>query len=102
MPGPVSDSYEGPGDEMPSLPSWALPQLANAEQAILSTFAANLAALRRERGLTLRQLGRLAGVNHETIRRAETGADLTLGHAARLAYGLGVSLADLVGRRSPA
>ena len=27
MPGPVSDSYEGPSDERPPIPAWALPPL---------------------------------------------------------------------------
>ncbi len=59
---------------------------------------AGLATSRRQRGLTQRQLGKLAGVAHTTVQRLES-----LGRGAyprtvrKLAIALGVEPMDLVG-----
>jgi len=63
-----------------------------------STPLPGLAAHRRRRGLTQRELGELAGVAHTTVQRLES-----LGRGAypqtlrKLATALGVEPADLVG-----
>jgi transcriptional regulator with XRE-family HTH domain len=63
-----------------------------------STSLPGLAAHRRQRGLTQRELGELAGVAHTTVQQLES-----LGRGAyprtvrKLATALGVEPADLVG-----
>ena len=57
-----------------------------------------LAAHRRQRGLTQRQLGELAGVAHTTVQRLEALSRGAYPRTVRkLAAALGVEPADLVG-----
>jgi transcriptional regulator with XRE-family HTH domain len=57
-----------------------------------------LALIRREKGLTQRELGNLAGIDSNTISRYEHGRLIpTITAVARLARTLGVSIDALVG-----
>ncbi len=63
-----------------------------------STLLPNLAQHRRRRGLTQRQLGRLAGVAHTTIQRLEScGRGAYPQTLRKLAVALGVEPGALVG-----
>jgi transcriptional regulator with XRE-family HTH domain len=63
-----------------------------------STPLPGLAAHRRRRGLTQRQLGELAGVAHTTVQRLESMSRGVYPQTLRkLATALGVEPADLVG-----
>ena len=67
-------------------------------QAPRSTPLPNLAAHRRRRGLTQRQLGRLAGVAHTTVQRLESLERGAYPQTLRkLAVALGVEAEVLVG-----
>jgi len=64
----------------------------------LRALGARLAQIRRERGLTQEQLAELAGVDPQTIQRAENGRTaLSLVRLRGIAKVLGVGLADLFG-----
>ena len=63
-----------------------------------STLLPGLAAHRRRRGLTQRELGELAGVAHTTVQRLESLSRGAYPSTVRkLATALGVEPADLVG-----
>lgn len=59
-----------------------------------------LAALRRARGLTLRELSDLSGVDHATLHLMERGERPGRPHVDTLAHHLGVTPAVLTGRDS--
>ena len=57
---------------------------------------ARVRALRRERGLTLKGLGRLAGLSHPFLSQVERGrANASVASLKRIAAALGVNVADL-------
>ena len=65
----------------------------------LAPFAAALARLRRERGLTRYALARLAGVPEIALSKMERGTrEPRLGTLAKLAGALGVGLDEVAGR----
>ena len=65
-----------------------------------STLLPALAAHRRRRGLTQRQLGELAGVAHTTVQKLESLSRGAYPQTLRkLAIALGVEPADLVGSK---
>ena len=55
-----------------------------------------LAKLRRERGLTLRELGDIAGVVYAAVSRFERGKDVYTSTAVKIARALGVSVESLL------
>lgn len=62
----------------------------------------NIAAARKERGLTQAQLGDMAGIDAITVSRTETGSTtLSLARLVEIADALDVSLATLVSRSNP-
>ena len=62
-----------------------------------------LAALRQQRGLTLDELSRLAGVSKSMLSQIESGqANPTVAVVWRLSTALGVALGDLLGESRPA
>ncbi len=67
-------------------------------ERLRSTPLPNLAQHRRRRGLTQRQLGRLAGVTHTTVQRLESLERASYPQTVRkLAVALGVGPGALVG-----
>jgi len=65
-------------------------------RAFLRALGARLAQIRRDRGLTQEQLAELAGVDPQTIQRAENGRTaLSLVRLRGIAKVMGVGLADL-------
>ena len=72
--------------------------LHNDHRAFLRSLGSRLAEIRRERGLTQEQLAELAGVDPQTIQRAENGRTaLSLVRLHGITKVLGVGLADLFG-----
>ena len=62
----------------------------NAEdQRYLDTVSSRVARMRRDRGWSLRDLARRAGVGPSTIHRLEHAKDVTLTQAARIVKALG-------------
>lgn len=69
---------------------------------IQARVSARLRALRSERGMTLAEVARAAGMDTSTLSRLESGARrLTLDHLPTLARALGVRADDLLGAPPP-
>lgn len=62
----------------------------------------NIRRLRKERGLSQKDLRRLAGISQQTISTTETGAhEPHMGTLRKIAKGLGVSVVDLLAEDAP-
>ena len=63
-------------------------------------FQRNLRRLRKAQGLTLRALAKKANVGYVSVHRIETGKqDATLSMLVKLARGLNVTVAELIGEK---
>jgi transcriptional regulator with XRE-family HTH domain len=71
--------------------------MASINHKILSAFARNLRRIRKEKGMSLRDLDAKSGVDHARIGRLERGNEnVTLETVAILADALGVNYLDLL------
>ncbi len=64
---------------------------------VAAAFGVSLWRLRMDRGWSLKQAGRAAGVSSMTVTRAEQGGNVGLAQALALAAAYGVSLGALLG-----
>ena len=71
--------------------------MTGALRPVPAAFGVSLWRLRRDRGWSLRQAGRAAGVSPMTVARAEQGGNVGLAQALGLAGAYGVSLGALLG-----